>query len=173
MSEPADWALAYVRQADADFRAWELYERHPEAVAAECHKPLFLQMACEKLCKAHLIQAGTPPEALQDSHGYVANPLPIVIRQQIISSGQNPRKMQGVLNQVRHLAGEVEVLNPAVRRNGQRPDNCEYPWGAGDEVRSPLDWTFQPLRLVTAPAGRTFIKLLRGAIDRILVDLGH
>ena len=49
MSEPADWALGYAQQANADFRAWELYEQHPEAVAAECHKLLFLQMACEKL----------------------------------------------------------------------------------------------------------------------------
>lgn len=168
MGVPADWARAYARQADADFRAWELYERHPDAVAAECHKLLFLQMACEKSCKAHLIRGGTPPEALQDSHGYVAKPLPIVIRQEIVSSGENLRKMQGVLNQVRHLAEEIEVLNPAVRRMGQRPDNCEYPWEAGDEVHSPLDWTFHPLRLITAPAGRTFIKLLRGAINRIL-----
>lgn len=173
MSEPEGWALAYARQADADFRAWELYERHPEAVAAECHKLLFLQMACEKLCKAHLIRGRTPREALQDSHGYVAGPLPIVLRQQIISSGQNPSKMQEVLHLVRHLAEEIEVLNPAVRRNGQRPHNCEYPWKTADDVRSPLDWTFHPLRLITAPAGRTFIKLVRGAIDRILLESGH
>jgi hypothetical protein len=76
MSEPADWALAYARQAHADFRAWELYEQHPEAVAAECHKLLFLQMACEKLCKAYLIRAGTPPEALQTSHGYIILRIP-------------------------------------------------------------------------------------------------
>src|SRR5947209_7206810 len=125
-------------------------------------------MACEKLCKAHLIRSGTPPGTLQDSHGYVAHPLPIVIRQQIIYSGQNPRRMQGVLNQVRHLAQEIEVLNPAVRRDGLRLDNCEYPWESGDDVRSPLDWTFHPLRLITAPAGRTFVKLVRGAIDRNL-----
>lgn len=171
MSEPTAWAIAYARQAEADFRAWELYEEHPKAVAAECHKLLFLQMACEKLCKAHLIRSGTSPETLQDSHGYIANPLPIVIKQQILAMGQNPKKMQSVLNQVRHLAEEIEVLNPAVRRNGQRPDNCEYPWEAGEQLRSPLDWTFHPLRLVDAPAGRTFRKLLRGAIDRILNEL--
>ncbi len=173
MSEPADWALAYARQADADFRAWELYEKHPEAVATRCHKLLFLQMACEKLCKAHLIQGGTSPEALQASHGYIANPLPIVIRQQIIDSGQNPNKMKGLLTLVRHLAGEIEVLNPAMRRDGLRPDNCEYPWEAGDQVISPLDWTFHPLSLITARAGPTFIKLLKGAIDRLSGELEH
>jgi hypothetical protein len=158
----------YARQADADLKAWELYEMHPEAVAAECHKLLFLQMACEKPCKAHLIQGGTPPESLQTSHGYIANPLPVIIRHQIIHMKQNIIGMQGVLTQVRHLANEIELLNPAVRRDGRRPDNCEYPWETGDRVISPLDWSFHPLRLCTAPAGRTFLKLLRESINRIL-----
>jgi len=168
MSEPADWARAYARQADADFKAWELYEKHPETVAAECHKLLFLQMACDKLCKAHLTRAGTPLEALQASHGYVANPLPVIIQQQILHMRKNFDGMRGVLTHVRHLSNEIEVLNPAVVRNGQRPDNCEYPWEAGNDVISPLDWNFQPSRLCTAPAGRTFLKLLREAINRNL-----
>jgi hypothetical protein len=171
MSEPADWALAYARQAKADFRAWELYEQNPEAIAAGCHTLLFLQMACEKLCKAYLIKDGTLPEALQTSHGYIAKPLPIVIRQQIIDSGQNPNRMKGLLTLVRHLAGEIEVLNPAMRRDGLRPDNCEYPWEAGDQVISPLDWAFPPLRLVTVQGGPTFVKLLKGAIDKIIGEL--
>jgi hypothetical protein len=171
MSEPADWAFAYARQAGADFRAWELYEQHPEALAAECHKLLFLQIACEKLCKAHLIRTGAQPEDLQASHGYIAKPLPVVIKQAIIDSGQNPGKMQGVLTLVRHLAREIEILNPAVQRDGLRPDNCEYPWEAGDQVISPLDWTFHPSHLVTVRGGPTFIKLLKGAIDRIINEL--
>ena len=171
MSEPDDWALAFARQADADFRAWELYEQHPEAAATDCHKLLFLQMACEKLCKAYLIMAGTPPQDLQTGHGYIAKPLPLVLRQQIVDSGRDPDRMRGVLSLVRHLAGEIEVLNPDVRRNGQRPDNCEYPWESGDKVISPLDWTFHPLRLVSVEGGRTFIKLLRGAIVNIINDL--
>ncbi len=173
MSEPTDWARAYARQADIDFKAWELYEKHPEAIAAECHKLLFLQMACEKLCKAHLIQGGAPPENLQTSHGYVANPLPVVIQEQMRRMRRSLDGMQGVLRQIRHLANEIEVLNPTMKRDGQRPDNCEYPWESGDRVISPLDWTFHPLSLVTAGAGRTFIKLLRGSIDSILIELGH
>jgi hypothetical protein len=171
MSEPAEWALAYARQAWADFRAWELYEQHPEAVAAECHRLLFLQMACEKLCKAHLIRAGAQPRGLQASHGYTAKHLPTVIRQQIIESGGDLARMQGVLTLARHLAGEIELLNPAVRRGGAGEDNCEYPWEAGDKVVSPLDWTFYPLRLVAVRGGPTFIKLLKGAIARTINEL--
>ena len=76
--------------------------------------------------------------------------------------------MRGVLRFVRQIAEEIEILNPSARRDGRRPENCEYPWVAGGRVHSPLDWSFSPLRLCTEPAGRTFIKLVRGAIDRIL-----
>lgn len=172
MIDPADWAKAYAQQADADFKAWELFEKYPEAVAAECHKLLFLQMACEKLCKAHLIRSGSPPDTVQASHGYVANPLPIVIRRQMEHLNVKPSVARKVLEHVRHLAAEIEILNPAVRRDGLRPDNCEYPWATGNTndatVLSPLSWTFHPSRLCVVPAGRTFLKLLRGAIDQFL-----
>ena len=169
MSTPADWLVGYTRQADVDFRAWELYEKLPQALAAECHKLQFLQMACEKLCKAHLISNSAFPRDLQSSHAYIARGLPIVIRQQILDMRQNLNGMQGVLRHVRHLAQEIEVLNPAVDRDGRRPDNCEYPWDdSGGTLRSPLDWAFTPSQLLLVPAGRTFLKLLRAAIDRLL-----
>ena len=58
MMENSDaWAHSFARQAAADLRALELYELLPDSVAAECHKLLFLQMACEKLCKAFVIKA--------------------------------------------------------------------------------------------------------------------
>jgi hypothetical protein len=63
MSAVEEWSQAFARQADADFRAWQAYERHPAALVAECQKLLFLQMACEKLCKAYLIRSGPPPSA--------------------------------------------------------------------------------------------------------------
>ena len=165
MTAEADWIRGYARQADADLRAWELYEQQPTALAAECHKLLFLQMACEKLCKAYLIQGGSSAADLQTSHGYVAKPLPIVIREQILRLRPNLKGMSGVLTHVRHLASEIELLNPAVERGGRRPDNCEYPWEDSGHVRSPLDWTFSSSHLCTAPAGRTFLKLLREAIN--------
>ncbi len=169
MSHPADWAKGYARQADADFKAWEYYEQHPEAIAAECHRLMFLQMACEKLCKAYLIEQGTSPSAVQTSHAFVANPLPGIIRQQVVYLKRDLKGMHQLLRDVRHLANEIELLNPAVDRAGRRPDNCEYPWEDGNgDVHSPLDWSSTVARLRIAPGGRTFLKLLRAAIDRFL-----
>ena len=142
VSEPSDWALAYARQAEVDLAAWDLLDAYPEAVAAECHRLLFLQMACEKLCKAFLIEQGTSPANVQTSHGYITHPLPVVIRREIVELGQDPDRMVGLQTLVRHLAGEIELLNPSIRRAGRRPDNCEYPWEVGGRVISPLDWSF-------------------------------
>jgi hypothetical protein len=162
------WSQAYARQADADLRAWERYEQHSATLVAECHKLQHLQMACEKLCKAYLLRAGTPAVRLQSSHGYIAGPLPLVIREEILHRRKELRGMEWVVTHVRHLAQEIEVLTPSVDRGGLRPDNCEYPWLAGGRVCSPLDHAFALSRLIDAAAGRTFLKLLRLAIDRSL-----
>jgi len=169
MSIADDWALAYARQADADFRAWQRYEDDPRALAAECHKLLFLQMACEKLCKAHLVRAGVhSPADVQTSHGFVRKHLPAILKQEVVYARERPRNLKWTLSQIQHLSGEIEILNPAMTRDGRRPDNCEYPWEDGGKVYSPLDHDFFPARLLTAPAGRIFLNLLRRAIVRNL-----
>ena len=170
MATPAEWARAYARQAHADFRAWQALEENEDV--HPCHRMLFLQMACEKLCKARLIGGGTPPEDLQTSHGYVAKPLPVVIRAELEFREKNLRARAGLLDFTRHLAAEIEVMNPAVDRNRQRPDNCEYPWeDAGLVLHSPLDWSFNPLHLLRERFGLTFVKVLQLAIDRAVEEL--
>ena len=167
MAMPGDWKRAYARQARADYRSWQALEADPAVPA--CHAMLFLQMACEKACKAWLIANATPPEALQAGHGYVANPLPLVIRQQLDFIGRSRGSEAGFLTFVKHLAVEVELLNPSVDRDGRRPDNCEYPWE--DDTRSmhsPLDWTFAPVALLRLPHGGQFVTVLGTAIDRLL-----
>jgi len=167
MSTAEDWTKAYARQADADFKTGETLQG--QSAVPRCHGLLFLQMTCEKLCKAHLIAEGTPSQMLQTSHGYIAKPLPVVIRQQIAFLGRDVKKMRSVAHAARLLAQEIEVLSPAVDRNGQRPDDCEYPWqDHSGMLHSPLDWTFQPLHLLTSRHGRTLLKLVRVAIDRLL-----
>jgi hypothetical protein len=162
------WSVAFARQASADLLAFFSYERHPEALVVECHKQLFLQMACEKLCKAHLLRSGTSIETLQTSHGYVKKNLPVIIREEWRFFRPDMRHLAAVIPFVQQLAGEIELLAPAVRRGGNRPDNCEYPWARDERVISPLDWTFAPSRLIVSPSGRTVLKLIQQAIQRLL-----
>jgi hypothetical protein len=167
MSTADEWAQAYARQASADFDTWNFLQSQP--AVPTCHKLLFLQMACEKLTKAHLCKAGSDPRQLQSSHAYIAKNLPIVIRQQMAELGDSVKGKGWILLHSKHLAQEIEMLAPAVKRGGRRPDNCEYPWeDAGGRLHVPLDWSFVPANLLIAPAGRTFLKLVREAIARSL-----
>lgn len=167
MSTSQDWARAYARQANADFNTWGLLQNDERV--PECHKLLFLQMACEKLTKAHLCRAGSDPEHLQTSHAYTGKTLPIIIRQQIAFARMGPRAADRLRRYAKLLAPEIEMLAPSVKRRGQRPDNCEYPWEDElGQLHLPLDWTFTPSQLLTAPAGRTFLKVLRESIYRFL-----
>jgi len=75
---------------------------------------------------------------------------------------------ESVFEHSKHLAREIELLAPAVKRGGLRPDNCEYPWDEGGTLRVPIDWRFSSSALLTSPAGRTFLKLIQHAIDQLV-----
>jgi hypothetical protein len=168
MAEAVAWTRAFARQAAADYEA---FDRMQEGPFPDCHRLQFLQMACEKLVKAHLVSRGSDPEIVQTSHAYIAKNLPIVLREQSALVNLGSARARAVLGHAKRLATEIEVLSPAVTRDGQRPDNCEYPWeDHGGNMRSPLDWSFASSHLVIMPAGRTILKLVRAAIDRLLVS---
>ena len=166
MATAEQWAKGFARQADADFKSFELLQDLP---VPDCHKLQFLQMACEKLVKAHLCSEGQDPANLQTSHAFVAAHLPTVLRQEAVYINFTGARAREVLRHARHLAQEVDVLAPAVKRGGQRPDNCEYPWEDNrGALHIPLNWQFHPTQLLLLPAGRTILKLVRGAINRLL-----
>jgi hypothetical protein len=166
MATPEEWTVGYARQAGADFATFLLLQENGSV--PQCHKLQFLQMACEKLVKAHLVNGGADPSQLQSSHTGVAGTLPIVIRQQLIVSGVRTHNAQWNIQHARLIAAEIELLAPAVKRGGSRPDNCEYPWeDAGGNLHVPIDWKFKPSELLLAQAARTFLKLVQAAINRL------
>ncbi|ODT98864.1 MAG: hypothetical protein ABS79_05230 [Planctomycetes bacterium SCN 63-9] len=170
MASPSEWARGYARQAQADFLMWQALEEDRDVQL--CHRMMFLQMACEKLCKARLIHQGTLPSNVQTSHGYIAKPLPLIIRAQLEFMGWDLRARDDLYHFARRLSPEIELMNPSVDRNGQRPDNCEYPWeDAVSKLHSPLDWSFNPARILRNPLGPSFIKLLRLAMDRAVEEM--
>lgn len=125
-----------------------------------CQQLHFLQMACEKICKAHLCGEGTDPAALAASHAYIAKTLPVIARQQL-----GPQKDNWLMPALRKLARQIELLAPAVKAGGSVPANCEYPWeGPAGDVLVPAEYNFQ-LDLLFEPAGRTLLVVLRRAIS--------
>jgi hypothetical protein len=167
MATPEEWTVGYARQAGADFATF-LHLLEEGDKIPWCHKLQFLQMACEKLVKAHLIDGGADPVMLQSSHTRIAGTLPVVIRQQLMISQVGTHNAQWNIRHARLLAEEIELLAPAVKRGGVRPDNCEYPWeDAAGNLRVPLDWKFKSSDLLLARAARTFLKLVQDAIKRL------
>jgi len=115
-----EWSVAYARQAAADFETFEFMQGQS---VPECHKLQFLQMACEKLVKAHLCGAGGQSGTLQASHAYVSANLPVVLKQQAVYLNFSGGKARKALETARVLSREIELLAPSVKRGGQRPDN--------------------------------------------------
>jgi len=169
MADGAEWSRGYARQASADFAMYQMLE---DASTGEvCHRLQFLQMACEKLVKATLCRADEGAAgAVQSSHAYVKRHLPTILRAEAALVNLPRAKAREVQQRGKHLAEEIDVLAPAVKRGGQRPDNCEYPWEDGNgTLHVPRDWSFIPAQLVVLPAGRTILRLIRSAIDRLVV----
>jgi len=137
MATNAEWAGGYARQAGADFETY--IQLHGKSSIPQCHKLQFLQMACEKLVKAHLIKGGTDPQTLQTSHTRVEGTLPVGIRQQLSSSDLGTHNPAWIMELERFLAEEIEILAPAVKRGGTRPDNCDYPM-AFSMAAAPTGW---------------------------------
>lgn len=164
MQHEQRWAEAYRKQARADFATFQ--ELQPLGVPT-CHKLQFLQMACEKLVKAHLCEHGIDPATLQSSHAVIKKHLRTVLRQETVFLNWRSPEARNAMKHVNQLANEIELLAPAVRRGGQREDNCEYPWAAGaDVVRSPIEWRFDVADLIAQPAGIKVLKLIRSALER-------
>jgi hypothetical protein len=162
MASLLELGRAFARQAKADLDTWDFLQGRKEVPA--CHKLLFLQMACEKLVKAHLAQAG---QDIKPVHTYTAKHLETILRHRLV--GRSVPNGRAILRHAKHLSQEIELLAPAVKRGGQRPDNCEYPWeDSMGTIHTPLEWSFVPSGLLLAPAGRTVLKLLRESIESLV-----
>ena len=165
MATDDDWALAYAKQARSDLDARELIL---SGELPECHQLHYLQMACEKVCKAHLFSLGQSSSELRTSHNYVATVLPVLFRLVFTQTYKRELKKRAeLMRHVRHLAREINFLAPAVDDGGRRKDNCEYPWLDGENVVVPSERLYSSLDLLTHPNGRLLIKLLRIAVEAL------
>jgi len=158
-----EWRIAYAKQALADLHARERLLEDPKL--PECQQLHYLQMACEKLCKAHLCGQGTDLKALQKSHAYIAGPLPIIVRQQFAQ--QRHKDSSWMLGAIRSLARKIELLAPAIEDAGRQPSNVEYPWAGPDgAIHTPCEHNFK-LNLLHDEAGRHLLKVLYTAAEAL------
>ena len=154
-----NWDQAFARQAESDLDARELLVASNSLPT--CHALHYLQMACEKLCKASMISIGSDPLEVQRSHAYIAKHLPTIVRAFMSrEAGRLPRD-NWIVDAIRPLARKIELLNPAVRDGGRSPQNCEYPWPAQDgSIIAPADHKFD-FAILFDRSGVALLKILR------------
>lgn len=177
MNPRRNWAQAFAKQAKADHEAYRVLEQTdpPLPRSQALH---FLQMACEKLCKAHLCRSGTEPDITARTHARIAKILPTVFKSQYASlRAEGPRSGSNLMKRVAHLAREIELLSPAVDDDGARPDNCEYPWegrtaekDGSRTLHVPADHPFSNLSFLEEHVGVMLLKMIPVAIDDLLAN---
>jgi len=167
MADAAAWRVAFAKQAQADLDARDFLVSSPQL--SSCHQLHFLQMACEKLCKAHLCRHGSDPAEIQSSHAYIASVLPSIARQHLARTArQIPKSRSRVLGAIRKLARRIELLAPAVDAGGRHPANCEYPWETADgSIAVPAEFNFR-FDLLYEEGGRHLLKILRVAVRELI-----
>jgi len=161
------WATAYAAQAKSDLEARDALLQHN---LPECHQLHYLQMACEKICKAFLVSRGAAVEDLRRSHAHIAKQLPSIARH-ILSrqAGRVPHDTWEV-DAIRTLARKIELLAPAVDAGGAAPANCEYPWEApGGRVIVPSEHRFG-IEMIYERSGVTLLKILRIVADELIAS---
>ena len=156
------WADAYYAQACSDWVLFRMLLQRSDV--PRCHSLHYLQMATEKLSKAHRFRDPAVNEAtLTTSHLGFSRYLNAFLRSDLLRDQYSGRtaQLERLQRDCNRLARAVERLAPAVDRSGH-PGNAEYPWADGDAVLVPTTWSFPEITL-EAPSGVHFLKVIEMA----------
>jgi hypothetical protein len=154
-------------QARSDYDTFKLLNRHG---SAPCHQLHYLQMATEKLAKAHFWRSNRPPTA---SH----RAFTVFVRTLLRGHDEKARtrvaqalgygsefEYQAATKTLLPVAYEIERLAPALAFDGP---NAEYPWPAQDPASAPVDFEFPVWsQLIGSASGRQFLQFLERAVTR-------
>jgi hypothetical protein len=148
------WSVAFAKQAISDLDAREVLAT---GGASRCHQLHYLQMAAEKVCKAYLYDSGG---GARESHAVVQKHLAVIAR----DLGSDRKLSNNQLKILKKLAAEIDKLAPALKGDGSRPDNVEYPWeDANGDIIAPVDHDFPGIEDWQLPR---LLKLLRSAASQ-------
>lgn len=165
-------SIAFARQAGADLATFRYLSDSATGAVPDCHRLMFLQMACEKLCKAHNLREPSPRPDLERSHVVIGHFLTQIARRVAHRSARSPQGASRLIAEIARLARSIEALSPSADSGVRRRDNCEYPWQLDDRtIVSPLDHPFPIVHELRKPAGLFLVRrLLPESIHALLPD---
>ena len=167
-------ALAKQARAELDARA-RLFQyeslppdrkRRGEKKLPRCIELHLLQMACEKLCKAHLFISPKPPAGLLRRHDFIEGTLDAIFLMKFSETyKKNLGQRDSLYRRVKLAARDIGALVP----KGSKKENCEYPWcDEAGNIFVPAERPFANLDfLYKDPKGALFLNLVAAAIDSL------
>jgi hypothetical protein len=147
----------FLVQARSDFAVFELLKKRSELPC--CHTLHYLQMATEKLGKAHAWKKGP----IKQTHRAFVKFLRSVstnrkAQKQLGFEGKN-ENWEHSIRKSAALAERIEDLAPALSQDGPNP---EYPWPREAPEFAPVEHQFEVWQDLEEKAeGRQFLKLAR------------
>ncbi|MFQ5630662.1 MAG: hypothetical protein ACE5I1_17970 [bacterium] len=148
MIEQLNWQMAFLKQARAD---WDAYNRTRDTAWATCHRLYYLQMTTEKLGKALLIAGHAKLEMITQSHTAFVKFMRIVSNNRKLQEvlGMKKSQLRARFKRLLPLAYEIEILAPALAQSGPNP---EYPWkDTSGRILAPVDYSFPLLKQLQNP----------------------
>ena len=161
MTDRRSWQVAFLKQARAD---WEAYQRAHEPIWPACHRLHFLQMATEKLGKALLVAGETALEEITHTHSAFVKFMRVVgnNRRLHVKLGMTKSQLRAQINQLLPMAYEIESLAPALAQGGP---NSEYPWlDQLGHLHVPVEHSFSLTKLLQTPQGIKLLKYIESCI---------
>lgn len=174
MSVEEDWSRAFARQAQADWRAYEcLVQFGAEAAGSQSENLHLLQMAIEKLIKAHLYLEDNNPDRLQSKHDVIAKHLPNIFRT-LYARRQSPdrkpdrRRTATLMVNVRKIAYKIAKLHPKNDGGICQFPNCEYPWkNPSGIILVPAEYSFVEFTITRENWWMDFVKIVKAEMARL------
>jgi hypothetical protein len=165
-TSPQDWALSYYKQASAEWRAYHtLSQTRDLPICIPLH---VLQMAMEKLGKAHRLRSGDIDVEYAKSHHTAFEKMVAAIlsaQGHQIFRDLNQFDRRKTHNQLIELARDIERLCPAVDPTNT-PQNSEYPWEHGGHIHVPSEWHFSEItKQLKSPVGLRLFKVVAVALS--------
>ncbi len=158
MTDLRAWQLAFLKQARAD---WEAYQRIDDPTWPSCHRLHFLQMAAEKLGKALLVAGDMSLERITHTHAAFVKFMRVARNNHNLQKGlgMTYSQLKAHFNRLLSIANEIEVLAPTLAQDGPNP---EYPWlDKSGHILVPIDYSFPLMKLLQSPQGAQLLRYIR------------
>lgn len=143
----------FLVQARADFVVFRLLRR--DAALPACHALHYLQMATEKLGKAHAWRNGPQPNTHRAFVGFLRSRTTNREAQTLLGYSGRNANWGHTLRKDATLAQRIEDLAPTLAGDGPNP---EYPWPPGEPTHAPAEYEFAVwVELQGTSVGRQFV----------------